>query len=38
MAQPIPLTLVPKGVDPAERLTEALDKHTEAILSALELL
>jgi uncharacterized protein YjgD (DUF1641 family) len=38
MAQPIPLTLVPKGVDPAERLADALDKHTEAILSALELL
>jgi uncharacterized protein YjgD (DUF1641 family) len=38
MAQPIPLTLTPKGVDPAERLTDALDKHTEAILSALELL
>jgi uncharacterized protein YjgD (DUF1641 family) len=38
MAQPIPLMLTPKGVDPAERLTDALDKHTEAILSALELL
>jgi uncharacterized protein YjgD (DUF1641 family) len=38
MAQPIPLTLVPKGVDPAERLADALDKHTDAIVSALELL
>jgi uncharacterized protein YjgD (DUF1641 family) len=38
MAQPIPLTLVPKGADPAERLAEALDKHTDAIVSALELL
>src|ERR1035441_6006280 len=38
MAQPIPLTLVPKGPDPAERLEDALDKHTDAIVSALELL
>jgi uncharacterized protein YjgD (DUF1641 family) len=38
MAQPIPLTLTPKGADPAERLTGALNKHTDAILSALELL
>jgi uncharacterized protein YjgD (DUF1641 family) len=38
MAQPIPLMLTPKGVDPSERLTGALDKHTDAILSALELL
>lgn len=38
MAQPIPLMLTPKGADPAERLADALDKHTEAILSALELL
>jgi uncharacterized protein YjgD (DUF1641 family) len=38
MAQPIPLTLVPKGPDPAERLEDALHKHTEAIVSALELL
>jgi uncharacterized protein YjgD (DUF1641 family) len=38
MAQPIPLTLAPKGVDPAERLEDALHKHTDAIVSALELL
>ena len=38
MAQPIPLTLTPKGPDPAERLEDALDKHTDAIVSALELL
>ena len=38
MAQPIPLTLTPKGTDPAERLEAALDKHTDAIISALELL
>jgi uncharacterized protein YjgD (DUF1641 family) len=38
MAQPIPLTLTPKGTDPAERLEAALDKHTDAIVSALELL
>ncbi len=38
MAQPIPLNLVPKGPDPAERLADALDKHTDAIVSALELL
>src|ERR1700733_5946297 len=38
MAQPIPLTLTPKGPDPAERLEEALHKHTDAIVSALGLL
>ena len=38
MAQPIPLTLTPKGADPADRLADALDKHTDAIVSALELL
>jgi uncharacterized protein YjgD (DUF1641 family) len=38
MAQPIPLTLMPKGPDPAERLDDALHKHTDAIVSALELL
>ena len=38
MAQPIPLTLTPKGPAPAERLEDALDKHTDAIVSALELL
>jgi len=38
MAQPIPLTLTPKGADPADRLADALDKHTDAIISALELL
>ena len=38
MAQPIPLTLTPKGADPAERLEDALHKHTDAIVSALELL
>jgi uncharacterized protein YjgD (DUF1641 family) len=38
MAQPIPLTLAPKGADPAERLADALHKHTDAIVSALELL
>ena len=38
MAQPIPLTLTPKGPDPAERLEDALGKHTDAIVSALELL
>jgi uncharacterized protein YjgD (DUF1641 family) len=37
MAQPIPLTLTPKGAD-ADRLAHALDKHTDAIVSALELL
>src|ERR1039458_1257643 len=37
MAQPIPLTLTPKGAD-ADRLADALDKHTDAIVSALELL
>jgi uncharacterized protein YjgD (DUF1641 family) len=38
MAQPIPLTLTPKGADPAERLADALHEHTDAIVSALELL
>jgi len=38
MAQPIPLTLTPKGADPADRLADALEKHTDAIVSALELL
>jgi len=38
MAQPIPLTLTPKGTDPAERLADALDRHADAIVSALELL
>jgi uncharacterized protein YjgD (DUF1641 family) len=38
MAQPIPLTLTPKGADPAERLEDALHQHTDAIVSALELL
>jgi uncharacterized protein YjgD (DUF1641 family) len=38
MAQPIPLTLTPKGADPAERIEDALHKHTDAIVDALELL
>ena len=38
MAQPIPLTLTPKGADPAELLEDVLHKHTDAIVSALELL
>jgi uncharacterized protein YjgD (DUF1641 family) len=38
MAQPIPLTPIPKGPDPAERLEDALHKHTDAIVDALELL
>src|ERR1017187_3177896 len=38
MAQPITLTLTPKGTDPTERLEDALHKHTDAIASALELL
>ena len=38
MAQPIPLTITPKGPDPTERLEDALHKHTDAIVSALELL
>jgi len=38
MAQPIPLKLTPKGADPADRLEDALHKHTDAIVSALELL
>jgi uncharacterized protein YjgD (DUF1641 family) len=32
------LTITAKGPDPAERLEDALDKHTDAIVSALELL
>ncbi len=39
MAQPIPLSLPPqKVVDTDKRLQEALHKHQDAILSALELL
>jgi uncharacterized protein YjgD (DUF1641 family) len=39
MAQPIPFTPTPAhAADSAERLAEALDKHTDAIVSALELL
>jgi len=38
MAQPIPLTLVPKGPDPAGRLEDALHEHTDALVDALELL
>jgi uncharacterized protein YjgD (DUF1641 family) len=39
MAQPIPFTPSPaRAADSAERLAEALDKHTDAIVSALELL
>jgi uncharacterized protein YjgD (DUF1641 family) len=38
MAQPIPLKLTPIGADPSERLDDALHKHTDAIVSALELL
>jgi uncharacterized protein YjgD (DUF1641 family) len=39
MAQPIPFTPAPaSAADSAERLVEALDKHTDAIVSALELL
>ena len=39
MAQPIPFTPTPAdAADSAERLAEALDKHTDALVSALELL
>jgi uncharacterized protein YjgD (DUF1641 family) len=38
MAQPIPLTLTPTGAPPEERLEDALHRHTDAIVSALELL
>jgi uncharacterized protein YjgD (DUF1641 family) len=38
MAQPIPLTITTKGADAADCLADALDKHTDAIVSALELL
>ena len=38
MAQPIPLTLTPTGATAEERLEDALHKHTDAIVSALELL
>ena len=38
MAQPVPLKLTPIGADPSERLDDALHKHTDAIVSALELL
>ena len=39
MAQPIPLTITPKSEpDSIERLDEALRTHTDAILSALQLL
>jgi uncharacterized protein YjgD (DUF1641 family) len=39
MAQPIPFTPAPaNAADSAERLAEAVDKHTDAIVSALELL
>jgi uncharacterized protein YjgD (DUF1641 family) len=39
MAQPIPFTPAPaRAADSAERLAEAVDKHTDAIVSALELL
>src|SRR5271168_4680312 len=38
MAQPIPFTPAPaRPADSAERLAEALDKHTDALISALEL-
>jgi uncharacterized protein YjgD (DUF1641 family) len=38
MAQPIPFTPTPaRAADSAERLAEALDKHTDALISALEL-
>ena len=38
MAQPIPFTPAPaRAADSAERLAEALDKHTDALVSALEL-
>jgi uncharacterized protein YjgD (DUF1641 family) len=38
MAQPIPLTITPTVADAADRLADALDKHSDAIVSALELL
>ena len=39
MAQPIPFTPTPaRAADSGERLAEALDKHSDAIVSALELL
>jgi uncharacterized protein YjgD (DUF1641 family) len=39
MAQPIPLTIAPRSEpDPIERLDDALRTHSDAILSALELL
>ena len=39
MARPIPFTPSPaRAADSAERLAEALDKHTDALISALELL
>jgi uncharacterized protein YjgD (DUF1641 family) len=38
MAQPIPLTLIPQGAEPAKRLEDALHKHTDAIVDALELM
>jgi uncharacterized protein YjgD (DUF1641 family) len=39
MAQPIPLTLPPHTeTDPLGRLSDALEKHTDAILSAMQLL
>src|ERR1700689_1586358 len=39
MAQPIPFTPAPaRAADSAERLADALHKHTDAIVSALELL
>jgi len=39
MAQPIPLTLTPRNeTDTVERLEQALQKHSDAILSALLLL
>jgi uncharacterized protein YjgD (DUF1641 family) len=39
MAQPIPFTPTPTpAADSAERLAEAIEKHTDALISALELL
>jgi uncharacterized protein YjgD (DUF1641 family) len=39
MAQPVPLLLPPrKEIGAAERIEDALDKHADAVLSALELL
>jgi uncharacterized protein YjgD (DUF1641 family) len=37
MAQPIPFPTPTRAADSAERLAEALEKHTDAIVSALEL-